>query len=119
MHWRHCILCVYPLVSHLLFPSLSNLILIPPPSSILLSPVVWSVGEHGPTKELVEKLKPMLEKYGVTAYFCGHDHNMQHLSDSGVEYYVTGAGHLIDPSKSHEVGNYCKRNLIVGATRTD
>ena len=40
---------------------------------------------------------------GVTAYFCGHDHNMQHLNDSGVQYYVVGAGHLTDPSTEHKV----------------
>lgn len=67
---------------------------------------VWSVAEHGPTQVLVENLKPLLEQYGVTAYFCGHDHNMQHLTDSGVQYYVTGAGHLTDPSHSHSVSWY-------------
>jgi tartrate-resistant acid phosphatase type 5 len=67
---------------------------------------VWSVAEHGPTDTLVHKLKPLLEKYNVTAYMCGHDHNLQHITDSGVQYYVTGAGHLIDPSTAHKVC-YC------------
>ena len=64
---------------------------------------MWSVAEHGPTKELVEQLLPMLEKYNVTAYFCGHEHNMQHINSSHVQYYVTGAGHLIDDSVVHQV----------------
>ena len=69
---------------------------------------MWSVAEHGPTDTLVQKLKPLLEKYNVTAYMCGHDHNLQHITDSGVQYYVTGAGHLIDPSTAHRVC-YCSK----------
>lgn len=38
---------------------------------------VWSVAEHGPTKCLVERLKPLLEKYKANSYLCGHDHNLQ------------------------------------------
>jgi tartrate-resistant acid phosphatase type 5 len=56
---------------------------------------IFSTGEsHGDTPELIEKLKPMLEKHGVTAYFCGHDHDLQHQKpeDSGIEYFVSGAG---------------------------
>ena len=64
---------------------------------------MWSVAEHGLTDTLIQKLKPLLEKYNVTAYMCGHDHNLQHITDSGVQYYVTGAGHLIDPSTAHKV----------------
>lgn len=35
---------------------------------------VWSVCQHGPTSLLVDKLKPLLEKYKATSYLCGHDH---------------------------------------------
>ena len=38
---------------------------------------VWSIAEHGPTKCLLQDLKPMLHKYKATSYFCGHDHNLQ------------------------------------------
>jgi acid phosphatase len=41
---------------------------------------------------LVERLKPLLEKYGVQAYFNGHDHNLQHATSNGVHYFTSGAG---------------------------
>ena len=66
---------------------------------------VWSVGHHGPTDILVEKLKPMLQKYKVAAYFSGHDHNMQHISDTNVQYFLSGAGHLVESSQKHMVIN--------------
>ncbi|HET9160880.1 MAG TPA: metallophosphoesterase, partial [Caulobacteraceae bacterium] len=52
---------------------------------------VHSGGVHGDTKDLVASLKPLFERYGVQAYICGHDHDLQHI-DRGVTYVCTGAG---------------------------
>jgi 3',5'-cyclic AMP phosphodiesterase CpdA len=53
---------------------------------------VYSGGEHGNTPELDKDLLPLLEKYKVDAYLCGHDHTMQHLQSNSVEYFVSGNG---------------------------
>ena len=44
---------------------------------------------------MVDRLRPLLIQYNVTAYFCGHDHDAQHIHENGstVEYFVTGAAH--------------------------
>ncbi|MEQ2192050.1 hypothetical protein XENOCAPTIV_006305, partial [Xenoophorus captivus] len=92
---------------------------------------VWSVSEHGPTKCLLQKVHPLLIKHNVTAYLCGHDHNLQvssrtshpfsqfiptlfsdyfffylfhfpqYLEESGVGYVVSGAGNFLDPDIRH------------------
>jgi tartrate-resistant acid phosphatase type 5 len=40
---------------------------------------VFSAGEHGDTNELKTYLLPLLQKYNVDAYMCGHDHISEHL----------------------------------------
>ena len=66
---------------------------------------VWSVSAHGPTQCLVNKLRPLLHKYQVSAYFCGHDHNLQHLTDTymdvTVEHILSGASNLNDNTTTH------------------
>lgn len=67
---------------------------------------VYSISSHGPTKCLVDNLRPLLHKYSVSAYICGHDHNLQHLSDTylgtTVDYIVSGASNFNDNSTEHE-----------------
>ena len=46
--------------------------------------------------------------YVSTSYFCGHHHSLQHINDgTGVNYIVSGAGHLTSLSKKHEVIYLC------------
>ena len=67
---------------------------------------VWSIAEHGPTQCLVNQLRPLLHKYKVTAYFAGHEHDVEHLSDTyldaTVEYVISGAANLPYNSTAHK-----------------
>ena len=40
---------------------------------------LFSVGSNADTVELQHNLMPLLEKYEVDAYFCGHDHMSAHM----------------------------------------
>lgn len=62
---------------------------------------VWSVAEHGPTACLLRLLRPLLRRHRVTAYLCGHDHNLQYLEEDGVGYVVSGAGNFMEPTQRH------------------
>jgi len=55
---------------------------------------IYTGGEHGNTIELIEQLKPILEKNNVNMYMAGHDHDMQHLKvpSSVLNYFISGAG---------------------------
>ena len=51
---------------------------------------VYSAALRGGTPELISRLVPLLEKYKVQAYICGHDHNLQHNhpQDSYTDYLM-------------------------------
>ena len=53
---------------------------------------VFSGGRHGSSLRLIKILKPLLDNYKVQVYFCGHDHDMQHLKVDNVHYIIAGSG---------------------------
>jgi acid phosphatase len=53
---------------------------------------IFSSGRHGPSATLAHHVRPLLERYGVQAYFNGHDHDLEHLRFNGVDYICSGSG---------------------------
>ena len=53
---------------------------------------VYSVLENCDTQQLVEKLVPIMKRYGVHMYVNGHDHMLGHISREGIEYFTIGKG---------------------------
>ncbi|XP_062118078.1 purple acid phosphatase 17-like [Humulus lupulus] len=55
---------------------------------------IRSVGHHGDTKELIDQLLPILKANEVDFYMNGHDHCLEHVSDtsSPIQFLTSGAG---------------------------
>ena len=57
-------------------------------------PIYSASHKHGNTKEMIQRVKPLLEQYHAQFYFCGHDHDLQHLREKSgkLDYIVNGTG---------------------------
>jgi tartrate-resistant acid phosphatase type 5 len=54
---------------------------------------VYSNGKQGDSDDLKYTVLPILERYNVDVYLCGHDHDLQILDQvNGVNYLVSGTG---------------------------
>jgi len=73
-------------------------------------PVYSASKTHGNTKEMIEHVKPLFDKYHVQFYICGHDHDLQHLREKGgkVDYIVTGTGGEPRPESSNDLTVFSK-----------
>ena len=73
----------------------------PPPTWLLVAGhyPIFSQGSHGDILELKRYLLPLLLKYKVHAYVCGHDHISEHLQYGSLHAFVAGAGAMTDQLK--------------------
>jgi tartrate-resistant acid phosphatase type 5 len=73
-------------------------------------PIYSASKKHGNTQEMIDLVKPLLQQYKAQFYFCGHDHDFQHLHEKGknVEYIVTGTGSEVRPSSTNEMSLFSK-----------
>lgn len=55
-------------------------------------PIYAAAPTHGDTKELIKTILPLLQKYRVQFYLCGHDHVLQHLVHGPLNFFVCGGG---------------------------
>ncbi|KAJ0049693.1 hypothetical protein Pint_16874 [Pistacia integerrima] len=55
---------------------------------------IRSIGHHGDTEELINRVLPLLKTYNVDFYMNGHDHCLEHFSDkeSPIQFLTSGAG---------------------------
>ena len=66
---------------------------------------VFSAGDHGDMSEMKQYLLPLLQKYDVDAYICGHDHISEILTYGDQVYVVAGAGAMVDYLKATTTAN--------------
>jgi len=78
-----------PVHSHLKTPAGG----VPCKQAALARPCLVRARPQGEYPEIGHALQPLFERYGVAAYFCGHEHNLQYLHAEGdaTHYVVSGA----------------------------
>lgn len=82
---------------------------------------IYSACSHGNTAVLIDKLDPMLRKYGVTAYLSGHDHCQMHITKEEMEYILTGTGDecCYDATNIENLPAGAKLNFLVARGHND
>jgi acid phosphatase len=53
---------------------------------------IHSGGHHGGSAGVAARIEPLLERYGVQAYLCGHDHVLQHIQAGRTHHICSGSG---------------------------
>lgn len=81
---------------------------------------VLSAGPHKPDDQIVKAVKPLFDRYRVDAYFCGHEHNLQHHTSNATHYFVCGAGASTNAVNETCAADFCASRLgFISATLND
>ncbi len=59
---------------------------------VLSHPPVFSASRQTDRRDLIRHLAPLLRRYRVDLYLCGHDHNYQRFGKPGEPIYVVSGG---------------------------
>lgn len=76
---------------------------------------IYSGGEHGDSPELIKHILPLLQEYGVQAYFNGHDHDLQHLMAGDINLFISGAGSQVRPTRKTTHTKFAKSSSGITA----
>lgn len=73
---------------------------------------VFSYGKHGDQEQMIDQVRPLLEKHEVDVYISGHDHDRQLLKPSGGVYYIiSGTGSRSRDTQYGEHTVFAETNL--------
>lgn len=55
---------------------------------------LWTFGEHmhQTSDDFRDYIVYVMKEYNVESYICGHDHNLQHVTNDGIHVFISGSG---------------------------
>jgi len=72
---------------------------------------LYTAGQHGDTKEMLSDWGPLFAKHRLDFFFCGHDHDLQHLEIESVAtsfILAGGGGAKLRPMKRDDRGPFSR-----------
>jgi tartrate-resistant acid phosphatase type 5 len=67
-------------------------------------------GQNHDFPEMIGPFKPLFDRYGVSAYMNGHEHNLEHIARDNVHYMTCGAGSAISPVVTPPPGQFASEH---------
>lgn len=82
---------------------------------------IWTGGVRRDMYEqdLDKILPPLMKKHGVKVYFCGHEHDSQHIERDGIHNLLMGNGGDMRPTGETEGTRYAESRLGFGYVAVD